>query len=141
MTALALHRGHVEEKARRYLDELNRTINLFQASKLYLKALSNTLFLLRNSNSLRAEIRQTLQDCNATCEDPAKCAEILCSFAKSIRDGFFELVSMTEQSVILKPFSRLLLGPVTDWDDFVEDCTLASDDEFRKLIGQIADAA
>lgn len=106
--------------------------------KLYL-ALFGVIFTYKK---IRNDFRKAIELCSKECEkDPQECAQFFCEKSIEIRDSFVFLCNKSKTLSIIRPFRRHFDKAAFEWDDFVEDCTIATDPEVKKLIGQIANAA
>lgn len=134
-----------EESATKYIGKLDNLVNAISASKRIVFNTFKIYYLLFDVlfkyEQIRRNFRSAIESCDATCEDRQKCAENLCENSTVIRNKLFELLERSYQHTILKPFQKSIENAVSDWDDFVEDCTIASDHKIKNLFDKIANAA
>ena len=57
--------------------------------------------------------------------------------ACQIRDYFVETVHISHSKALLLPFRKMIEHAAVDWDDFIEDCVVASDPDLHHLLGQL----
>ncbi len=57
--------------------------------------------------------------------------------AYQIRNFLVEGVQISRSTFVLLPFRRAIEKAAIDWDDFVEDCVVASDPELHNLLDQL----
>lgn len=87
------------------------------------------IFLLRN-------VRRTFEKCDNSCPT-VDCVDI--DKVTSVRDRLITLSDAITQLVVVDFFTgKLVRRILTDWDDLVEDMTVATDSEFRDLISKVA---
>ena len=143
-TSMAIH-NPTNIKAQEFIRKLNITINMIKNSGAIFKKLFKVYFLLFNIvfgyNVIRKKFKEAIKDCSGQCSDPDKCSEFFCNTAIEIRDNLLTLFDLSKDTNILIPFRYTLEKAATDWDDFAEDCIIASDPDINKMLDKIADAA
>lgn len=93
------------------------------------------------TQKLIRRIRETLSSCETSC-DNAACLAMFYETASKIRDNYLNLYKSVEGKRIPSFFlGRLTEKSLDDWDDLAVDCKIGGDDEFRRLVMQIAENA
>lgn len=144
MTTIVLET--LEKRAISFIQKLDTAVRIVKTSgdiitgtvKLYF-VLIGVIFVCEKT---RRDFRKAVELCSKECEkDPQECAQFFCENSIKIRDHFVYLCNKSKTLSYLLPFRRYFDKAAFEWDDFVEDCTIATDPEIKKLIGQIANAA
>ena len=100
------------------------------------------LRLLLKCGAVRKSFIRMINNCEQTnCEKRQACVSRFCGISKNIRDDLIYIDSRLRGNTIFKPLSRFTQNSIIEWDDFVVDCEISSDEEIHSLIEKIADAA
>ena len=103
-----------------------------QLFKLYRKAISS-LFLSKIYLFLFKAMLSFFTEVPTSQENGQRIYDTACQ----IRDFFVEGVHSSRSTFVLLPFRRAIEKAAIDWDDFVEDCVVASDPELHHLLAQL----
>jgi hypothetical protein len=95
--------------------------------------------LVWRNRALLKKVRWFMASCHEACPEAA-CVGGLYPGLAAIRNNLLALRQKAGQTVLLAPLRRSLERLAADWDDLVEDCALAQDQDVRRLIFKIADA-
>jgi hypothetical protein len=104
-----------------------------QLFKLYGKAISS-LFLSKIYLFLFKAMLSFFTEVPTRQENGQRIYDTACQ----IRDFFVEGVHISRSTFVLLPFRRAIEKAAIDWDDFVEDCVVASDHELHHLLDHLA---
>jgi len=138
MTAEAIH---IDEKAKNFIINLKKAIETAQLSRRLFASYPILAKILFNCNTTMKSFREAISHCDRSCKDPTQCAEHFCKTAMDIRDDMLTLLNLSNLTIVLYLFRRPLKKAAIAWDDFVEDCFVASDSEINNLLDQIAHVA
>ena len=82
-------------------------------------------------------VRQTFEKCENSCPS-VDCIDI--EKVRSVRNRLITMSDAISELFIVDFFTgKLVRRMLTNWDDLVEDMTIATDAEFRDLISQVAE--
>jgi len=138
MTVIAID---IDEKTKKFINNLNKAVEIVKISgRLFViyPILTNIIF---NYNNILKSCQSAILSCDRSCKDPNQCAERFCKHGIEIRNNLLILLTYSNLTKFLLPFRHPLENAATAWDDFVEDCSVASDSEINELLGQIAHVA
>jgi len=117
--------------------DFSRTLDMLKTAEnipvLYIKI---PWMLYRSSRALK-KIREKFERCSSSCG--ASCLDEIIEKVKPVRDSMVFIFEKMNRIKLLAPLRSFVESAVIDWDDFVEDCTVASDPEIRNMICSIAD--
>ncbi|MCP4350927.1 MAG: hypothetical protein GY795_36135 [Desulfobacterales bacterium] len=85
-------------------------------------------------------LKSSIDSCEDECEKPSECIEQIYQTAQQFRDCFVGLHKTSLNSSLFFPFRYHLENAAIDWDDFAEDCAVASDPEIRESLIRLANA-
>lgn len=92
----------------------------------------------RQSRKTLEIIRAALELCNMNCNRPS-CLEAIYEDVRIVRDNYIRMLDTVSETPVLSYLKSWIEDSLDDWDDLAEDCVIASDDEFRGLVMQIAE--
>jgi len=121
------------------LEDFGRNLQLLRAAKSLLRIYIKLPLMLARHSLVLKEARDLLDRCRIACETTS-CLESNIPSINLIRDTLESLLNDAKQISLLAPFRPFLKSALVEWDDFVEDCAIASDPEIRAMIRTIADA-
>lgn len=130
-----------QPKAQEFMYALSEAAKLITLPKHLFLLYYYTFKILLLSGEMLRLYRKVINDCNATCKAPADCVQDFCAITTKIRDDLYSLYKHSIDRKFYMPMAGLIKRSLIDWDDLVEDCTVAADEDNVDLFKQIADAA
>lgn len=126
----------------RFADDMTTAIAFFKKGCQKLRSVPMiilTAFRL-NRMSYRAlhHFRAVMSICGDVCER-AECVGKMYALVKAVRDKYSEWADVALQLPCLWFVRKQTEFILSEWDNLAEDCAIASDPEFRRLIFKIAD--
>ena len=121
------------------LEAFGRDLNVLWTGKDLLTVYFRLPRMLFKQAAFLKKAKAVSGQCCKTCET-ASCVGNIASSVSYVRDGLAFIANNAAQIRALAPFRPFLRSAVAEWDDFAEDCAIASDLEIRDMICKIADA-
>ena len=138
MTAIAID---IDEKTKNFISNLNKAVGIVKISGRLFAIYPILTKIILDYNKILKSCQSAILTCDRSCKDPTQCAERFYKHGIEIRNNLLILLNYSNLAKFLLPFRHSLENAATAWDDFVEDCSVASDSELNELLGQIAHVA
>lgn len=129
------------DKTNKLVDSIEKTVRLITLPGHIVQLYLNTIILFFKSKKMTRFFKTKVVVCSKTCSTAKECLSYICEGSTKIRDGHLDLYQQSKRIPFLKPQSLIFKHLLDEWDDLVEDYTIASDPEVNNLLSQIADVA
>ncbi|CAK8716590.1 hypothetical protein H206_00681 [Candidatus Electrothrix aarhusensis] len=136
MTTCAVANNNCVSFSKRIESSIEILKNAGTLSFLTVRAVFTTLTMSVLGLYFLSGARQIFEKCGDSCPS-VDCIDI--EKVRSVRDRLITMSDAISQLAVVDFFTgKLVRKMLTDWDDLVEDMTIATDAEFRELISQVA---
>lgn len=128
-------------KTEKLVDSIEKTVRLITLPGHILRSYFNATILFFNSKKMIRFFKTKVVVHSKTCSADKERLSYICEGSTKMRDGYLDLYQQSKRIPLLKAQSLIYKHLLYEWDDLVEDCTIAYDPEVNNLLSQIADVA
>lgn len=142
MSAAATY-DSLDDTTKNFLNSLQRLnrLSLFPSNAIgIVKVYFYVLRILMTCEKVRKQLSKIVDRCRGVCENN-QCSKDFCAIAKEVRKDLSIIQQRLSAHKTFYPLIPFIQDSIEDWDDFVVDCEISSDEDIHSLIKKIANAA